>query len=135
MCMNKSRDTLKFGMVFSFSREDLLLLLRQLGQGEIHLVRIKLVHTWALVFVMACVFPGCSFLGFPAYISFLELPWQICTPCMVQNNRERISLLTVWRPGVQNLGVSRIGSFCKALREGVFLARGVGQQSLPSLVL
>lgn len=74
-------------------------------------------------------------MGFSAYISFLELPWQICTPCVVQNKRERISLLTVWRPGVQNLGVSRVGSLCKALREGVFLAWGAGQQSLPSLVL
>ena len=47
LCVNKSRDTLKFGVVFSSFREDLLLLLRQLGQREIHLVQsgIKPVHT------------------------------------------------------------------------------------------
>lgn len=132
LCVNKGRDTLTFGMVLSFFREDLLLLLRQLGQREAHLVqsRVKAVHTWALVFVTAHVFPGCSFLGFPAYISFLELPWQICTPWVVQNNREIIYLFTVWRPGVQNLGVRRVGCFWKALGEGVFLVHGACQQPL-----
>ena len=66
LCVNKGRDTLTFGMVLSFFREDLLLLLRQLGQREAHLVqsRVKAVHTWALVFVTAHVFPGCRFWGF-----------------------------------------------------------------------
>lgn len=112
LCVNKGRDTLKFGMVLSFFREGLLLLLRQLGQRETHLVqsRVKPVHTWALVFMMAHVFPGCSFLGFPAYISLPELPWQICTLWVVQDHREIIYLFTAWRPGVQNLGVLRVAS-------------------------
>lgn len=38
----------------------------------------------------AHAFPGCSFLGFPAYISFLELPWQICTPWVVHQQRDNL---------------------------------------------
>lgn len=130
--MNKGRDTLKFGMVLSFFREGLLLLLRQLGQRETHLVqsRVKPVHTWALVFVTAHVFPGCSFLGFPAYISFPELPWQICIPWVVQDHREIIYRFTAWRPRVQNLGVLRVGCFWKVLGEGMFLARSACRQPL-----
>ena len=66
LCVNKGRDTLKFGMVLSFFREGLLLLLRQLGQRETHLVqsRVKPVHTWALVFMTAHVFQGVVFWGF-----------------------------------------------------------------------
>ena len=45
-------------------------------------------------------------------------------------NRGIIYLFTVWRPGVQNLGVCRVGRFWKALGEGVFLALGACQQPL-----
>ena len=52
-------------------------------------------------------------MGFPAYISFPELPWQICIPWVVQDHREIIYRFTAWRPRVQNLGVLRVGCFWK----------------------